>query len=131
MVGPAIRKRRQDQLRELIAQAGAARATIDATVTRARAEIRDPYGIRTTIADHPFVTAGVATGVGVAAARIVAGRVSAHPDAPTRIEYWAGKLLDGGLAAVRPLCIAWLQRWLAELAPTATPTSSTTAAAPL
>ncbi len=131
MVGPAIRRRRQDELRELIANADAARAGVDATVTRARAEIRDPYGIRTTIAEHPFVTAGVAAGVGVAATRIVAGRVSAHPDAPTRIEYWAGKLLDGGLAAVRPLCIAWLQRWLAELSPTAPPASPTTASAPL
>jgi hypothetical protein len=115
--GPTTRRPRETELARLIADASAARDGVHGTVTRIRAEIHDPYGVRTAITSHPFVTAGVATGAGVAVAKLVFGRTSKLPHAPTRLEVWAGKLLDAGIQVVKPLGVVYLKRWLAEFEP--------------
>ena len=90
---------------------------MDGTVTRIKEEVHDPWGVRTAITSHPFVTAGVAAGVGVGAWKLFSGRTSDRPEAPTRLEYWAGKLLDGGLHVLKPLALAHLENLLSAFAP--------------
>jgi hypothetical protein len=89
---------------------------MDGTVARIRAEVHDPYGIRTAITSHPYVTAGVATGVGLGVAKLMSGRTSKKPQAPTRLEYWAGKLLDALLHTLKPLATVYAQRWVQDFA---------------
>lgn len=77
--------------------------------------MRDPYGIRTVITSHPYVTAGVATGAGIVVVRLLTRRTSDQPGAPTRLEDCAWKLLDGAFAVLRPLGEAWLLRAIREI----------------
>ena len=94
-----------------------------------RTEVRDPWGVRTALTARPLVTAGVATGVGLAFAKLVMSRKGSAPDAPTRLEYWAGKLLDGGIQVLKPLGRVYLRRWAAQFAPIAEGAESRSTAA--
>jgi len=121
VVGSTTRKRQAAELERLKTRANDARVRMDGTVTRVRAEIRDPYGIRTTITSHPYVTAGVATGLGVAMARLLSGRKPRSEGAPTRLDYWVGMLMTGGIAALKPLGRLYLAKWIAQFGPESTP----------
>jgi hypothetical protein len=86
------------------------------TVVRLRAEVRDPWGVRTAITSHPFVTAGVVAGVGVVGVRLLMSRKDGRAGAPTRAERWAGRLLDGGFSVLLPIAKRWAVSTLTGIA---------------